>query len=119
MRNWLFITLLLASAADAARMNQERHYQDLWCDERDGEKEVILSDRTRVDCLLDEYAVEVDFANKWAEAVGQAQYYAYMTGRKPGVLLIMEKDSDLRYLYRLSDVIEVTCPRIKVWTIHP
>ena len=36
------------------------------------------------------YAVEFDFAEKWAEAVGQALYYALKTGKKPAVVLIME-----------------------------
>lgn len=42
----------------------ERHYQTLWCDEAIGKAEVVMIDRTRVDCLTDEYAIEFNFAKK-------------------------------------------------------
>ncbi|MFH1027609.1 MAG: hypothetical protein V1791_06370 [Pseudomonadota bacterium] len=37
------------------------------------------------------YAVEVEYAHKWAEAIGQSLYYSRMTGKKPGVVLIMRE----------------------------
>ncbi|MDP2689260.1 MAG: hypothetical protein Q8P48_04005 [Deltaproteobacteria bacterium] len=81
--------------------------------------EYRLPDRTRVDCVTVEYAVEVDFAGKWAEAIGQAVYYAMMTDKKPGILLIMdgEEEKDARYLERLKTVTESL--GIAVWTIAP
>lgn len=78
-----------------------------------GRIEVRLDDGTRVDCLTSEYAVEVEFAQKWAESIGQSLYYAERTGKKPGVLLIMGKD-DQRYLTRLETV--AVKSNIKVWT---
>jgi len=48
------------------------------------------------------HAIEVDFAKKWAESIGQALFYAEMTGEKPGVYLIIESDRDYRYLKRLK-----------------
>lgn len=41
----------------------------------------------RVDILNDEYAIEVDRAGKWHEAIGQALHYANATGRKPAIAL--------------------------------
>lgn len=41
--------------------------------------EYRLSDNTRVDCMTDTLAVEFDFANKWAECIGQALYYGKQT----------------------------------------
>jgi hypothetical protein len=63
--------------------------------------EYRLFDKTRVDCLTDDYAIEVDFAKKWAESVGQSLYYADVTGKNPGVGLIVGK-KDKRYLKRLN-----------------
>ena len=66
-----------------------------------GQREVVLFDNTRVDILTDSHAIEVDFAKKWAEAIGQALYYAAATGRKPGIVLIIKnRDRDRRYVYR-------------------
>lgn len=64
----------------------------------------------------DEYAIEFDFANR-AEAIGQSLYYGIMTDRKPGIVLILEKDSDVRYLKRLETVAERF--DIRVWTVTP
>ncbi len=65
--------------------------------------EQSLLDRTRIDCLTDEYAIEVDFSKKWAESVGQALYYAEMTGKKPAVgLIVRETEKDKRHMKRLK-----------------
>jgi len=79
--------------------------------------EVMLLDQARVDCVTDEYAVEFDFGFKWAESVGQALYYAEKTGLKPGIVLILERPSDSRYLDRINAL----APKfgITVWTMTP
>ncbi|BCS55152.1 hypothetical protein GSbR_19330 [Geobacter sp. SVR] len=105
-------------ASQAAHLYPEKHYQKLWCDDHKGVLEFRLQDGARVDCLTDEYAVEFDFATKWAESIGQALYYAGMTGKRPGVVLIMERgDDDGRYLKRLQSVADQY--GIQVWTTRP
>jgi len=81
--------------------------------------EVVLSDRTRVDCLTDKYAVEADFSHKWAEAIGQSLFYSAMTGKQPGILLILEKPHERRYLKRLRRAVEEFNLPIKVWIMRP
>lgn len=114
----VFMLLFAFSAACTAdaRM-KESAYQGAWCAAHGGQAEVVLPDRTRVDCVTGDYAVEVDFASKWAEAIGQALYYAMRTGRKPGILLIMESERDARFLERLMAVADSL--GIEVWTITP
>lgn len=73
------------------------------CNELGGSMEYVLFDKTRVDCLTSEYAIEVDFAKKWAESIGQALYYAEVTGRKPVVVLIVSEDDD-KYVDRVKKV---------------
>lgn len=75
------------------------------CQELKGKIEYVLADKTRVDCLTNEYAIEVDFAKKWAEAIGQSLYYAQMTGKKPAIGFIVG-DGDERYLKRVESVAE-------------
>ncbi|KAF0145093.1 MAG: hypothetical protein FD156_1204 [Nitrospirae bacterium] len=98
--------LLFCSAAAAAHLYPEKDYQRKWCAEHNGVTEHVLDDDARVDCLTDEYAIEFDFASKWAEAIGQSLYYAEKTGKKPGIVLILEKDGDKRHLRRLLKVSE-------------
>ena len=64
-------------------------------------RERRLWDNTRVDILTLDWAIEVDWAPKWAEGIGQALWYATVTGKKPGVCLLckdMKKDKD--HIYR-------------------
>jgi hypothetical protein len=70
-----------------------------------------------VDCLTKEYAVEVEYAPKWAESIGQSLYYAQSTGRKPGVVVIVRHESDERFLKRLRAVAREQA--IKIWTVRP
>ena len=93
----------------------EKYYQSIWCDQRGGRTEYVLDDATRVDCLLPEYAVEVDWGEKWAEGVGQAQYYARETRRKPGLLLIIGKGEE-RFIERAKRSGEYS--DLKVWTVR-
>ena len=57
---------------------------------------------TRVDCLAKDYAIEFDFAKKWAESVGQSLYYSKMTGKAPAVVLILTNITDYRYVKRIE-----------------
>ena len=96
----------------------EADYADPWCVARGGVVEKVLADRTRVDCLLPGFAVEVDYAHKWAEAMGQALHYGRMTGRMPGVVLILKKPGDVRFVRRLYADAEHWALPLFVWTIN-
>ena len=60
----------------------------------------------RVDILNDEYAIEVDFARKWKEAVGQALWYGQQTLKKPGIVLIAESKTDQKYIIQLGATLQ-------------
>lgn len=83
--------------------HNEKYYQTKLCNKLNGILEYRLPDKTRVDCLSDKYAIEVDWAKKWAEGIGQSLYYAHITGKKPAVALIMNKSDD-RFLKRLKTI---------------
>ena len=110
----LFLGLFACSST--VEKKNEKWYQKHWCDQMHGQMEVVLKDKTRCDCLLEDYAVEVDFSRKWAESIGQSLHYAMMTGEKAAVLLIMKGPKDERYLQRLKSTIDYHDLPIKVWT---
>ena len=116
---FLALLLLLPLNASAKTLYKERHYQDIWCGEQRGVCEVVLPDRTRCDCVTDNYAVEFDFGKKWAEAIGQSLYYALQTGKKAGIVLILEKPSDYKYWIRLNTVIDQNDLPITTWIAEP
>ena len=80
----------------------EAYYVEKWCSPKFGRREAVLWDLTRVDCLTKDYAIEFDFAKKWAESVGQSLYYAKMTNRLPAVAIILTKWSDMIYVKRIE-----------------
>jgi len=82
-----------------------------------GEIEFVLSDRTRVDCLTDTHAIEYDWGKKWAESLGQALFYSAMTGKKAGIVLIVNPRTKDRYLKRLNKAISDNNLDVDVWTI--
>lgn len=83
--------------------HREAEYQQAWCSMHGGIAEYENADYTRVDCLTPTHAVEFDFWHKWAESIGQALHYGYMTGKKPKVVLILENPKrQMCYYYRVK-----------------
>lgn len=106
------------NAQSKGRVYYEKDYQNYWCSANYGKTEYILDDKTRIDCLTENYAVEMDFANKWAESIGQSLYYAARTEKMPGVVLIVEDyQKDSKYLKRLLTVAKPY--NIIVWMVEP
>lgn len=96
---------------------KERDYQKVWCARHSGQMEYRLPDATRVDCLTATHAVEVDFGKKWAEAIGQSLYYSSCTGKRAGVVLILDGESEFRFLRRLQATIKSAALPIDVWIV--
>lgn len=112
------VLLISVSPARAKHLYPESAYQKAYCDKQGGVMEYELPDKTRVDCLTDKYAIEFDFAPKWAECIGQAVYYGAMTNRTPACVLIMERGFlDEKYLNRLQKTAEKT--GLKTFTLEP
>ena len=105
----ILATILLLMSLSAQAIENEDHYNKLFCEEMNGEAEYVLEDLSRVDCLTDTHAFEADWADglKVYEAIGQALYYASETGRLPGILLLIRKDNSEKYIRKVQRVIEV------------
>ncbi|MCP3875223.1 MAG: hypothetical protein GY699_18975 [Desulfobacteraceae bacterium] len=103
----------------AQAQSSEKDYAQLIHREFGGHMEVGVPSG-RVDILTNEYAIEVDWANKWKEAIGQALWYGQQTLRKPGIVLILKKPGDLKYAIQLNSTLEhfQLSDKIKVW-IYP
>lgn len=114
----ILIFILASTSCYAKHLNRESVYQEAWCNKHNGVMEYQLEDKARVDCLTKRYAVEVDFAPKWAECIGQSLYYAISTNQKPACLLIMENgEKDVKFYERLKSVSKKH--GIKIFTITP
>jgi len=111
MKEFLFWISMLAVALP------ESEYSRAFCDRHGGLTEFVV-DGGRVDCLIPgHYAVEVERAHKWPEAVGQSKFYSIRTGHHPGIALIIESGKDWKYLFRLLETIQHDDPLPAVWVI--
>jgi len=104
--------VLFCSTAEAST---ERGYQDRWCTM--GETEVVLEDRTRVDCMTDDFAIEFGFAKSWQQDIGQALHYGIQTNRRGGVVMILEKPTDIKYWKQMQDIIWFYKLPLNTWMI--
>ena len=90
----------------AARLNPESYYQKIAAKKYGGETEVTMPDGTRCDIVTEKHAIEVDFADKWGEAIGQSLNYAFQSNKRAGILLILESKDDEKHLIRVNSIIE-------------
>ena len=102
----LTILFIFPSHLFAIREHPEKWYQKKWCEEQKGRVEVVLPDGTRCDCVTATHAIEFDFGNNWAEAIGQSSYYSIQTKKNAGIVLILETMMDRKYWIRLNTTIE-------------
>lgn len=120
MRSFITSLALLAAlcptAHAAGHEHPERWYQERWCSTR-GEMEVVMPDQSRADCANATHVVEFDFGAKWAESIGQSLNYGAQAGKAPGVVLILERPGDERYLQRVLRVRETYGLPIEVWAV--
>lgn len=102
MKSFIILFSLLPFILNA-RNHPESYYQEIAENFFHG-TETRLEDGTRCDILTDRFAIEVDFANKWTEAVGQSLHYALVSGRKAVAFLILEEPEDERFVERAKAV---------------
>ncbi len=82
------------------------------------EPEEALVDGSRPDLMSATHAIEVDYAHKWAEAIGQALHYARLSGKRAGVILIIRKPADYRHVQKVRDNAEHYGLPLDVWTVR-
>ena len=118
---WLILILItilitLSANTNANHAHPERWYQETWCSECGGRSEVTLPDGTRADCLTATHIIEFDFGDKWTEALGQSLYYSLQTGKRAGIVLIIEDIQDRKYWIRLNTTIDHFKLPIDAWS---
>jgi len=92
------------SVPSSSKAYSESFYQEQYAKKLGGRTEVTMPDGTRCDILTDTHAIEVDFADKWAEAIGQSLNYAMQTGKKAGIVLVLKDRGDEKHLDRLGNM---------------
>lgn len=114
----LILFTFWSSPVLAEHKRPEKEYQRNWCAEARGHAEIRLPDGTRADCITRTHAIEFDFGQKWAESIGQALYYSMQTGKRAGIVLILERIEDRKFWIRLNSIVEFQRLPIDTWKIE-
>ena len=117
----IVVLMLVSFEANAAKAQKEDFYTNIWCSAHNGKQEVKTSLGTRADCILPNYAVEVDFDTKWAEGLGQALHYGVQFGRQAAVLLIIQNHDGkdrTKYIERLQSTIDGANLDVEIFIIE-
>ncbi|MBI4045778.1 MAG: hypothetical protein HY371_03080 [Devosia nanyangense] len=78
-----------------------------------------LSDGSEVDCVKGDLAIEVDFTDHWAQAIGQSLHYARLTQTRPSIILVCNDTVSTatceRHLTRMIDTLNYWRIGMLVW----
>jgi hypothetical protein len=104
-------------SAEAVEAASEHDYEQTLC--AGMKQEVKLPNGTRADCVSETHAIEVEFSENWAEALGQALSYAASTGKQPGIFLICRREQArcLQDALRLEEAIAHWKLPVIVWRV--
>lgn len=110
------VFFLLAFSTTLCAQRYEADYAELIQQVLGGEREVAIQSGY-VDIMNDRYAIEVEFAEKWKQSIGQALWYGLQTNRQPGIVLIKRDPNDNRYVIQLGSALQYAglYDRIAVW----
>lgn len=125
MTTFLIAFTLMAAVSTQAVYGETAHkesdYVQHWCEQQGGviQPKTTTGDQYRADCATATHIIEVDFAWKFWEALGQILNYGYLYGKEMGIVLILKTQKDDRHLIQLKAVIRHHNLLIDVWSIRP
>ena len=111
---WLFST----GTTSAGNYNEDYFVRLIAKTKIKGKVEHRLFNQKRVDLLTDTHAYEVDWLHKaWSEGIGQALHYAIATGKKPGVIALVDKphNANLSALLKTAEIYNID---VKVFYVN-
>ena len=83
MKSTLLALLILALSAFSE--NSEASNRDKWAKALNGEIEVKIGDGSRCDIITEKYAIEVEWASKRKDSVGQSLWYSFQSKKEAAI----------------------------------
>ena len=110
------VAMFLAASAGASLAQSEADYIRALAAHLGARTEVAVTSG-RVDLVTAEHAIEVERAEKWKHAIGQALWYSLETNRAPGIILLVTDRSQYRYFVQLNSALAHggLADAIRVW----
>lgn len=119
MKKYIIImTILVTAYAFATDKHPVEWYQNQWCRDHNGQTDIIMPDQTTCDCVTETHAIEYDFGKDWAKSLGHALNDRFLTGKRGGIVLILESPDDLKYWLILNNIVTQLKLSIDTWKIE-
>ncbi len=96
----------------------ETEYQTIIANMIGGEIEYKLPNGLFIDIVTHTHAYEVDFADKWYEAIGQALAYSFFSNKKAGIYLLCFSKNDFKKGKLLMEVVKGKKLKIEVNVVN-
>lgn len=102
----ILAVLLLAASSARAGSPTENQWARSNANRYRAEVEVVQWEQSRIDYVTNDYVIEIDWAKKWHEGIGQSLYYAILLPEKKPALILLVKDwkTDRRFCLRAQSV---------------
>jgi hypothetical protein len=114
----LVLAMTVGGMQTSFAVAQEQKFQERYCSGM--QQEVTMPSGARADCISEEYAIEVDLSNKWAEALGQSLHYASEKSLKAGIILVcVDPVVCNAHSYRLTSTAQKFKLPLTVWFCFP
>lgn len=108
-----FALIFLLTAPVFAEGRDSR--EEGWCIQHFGIFDYLFDDGSKIECYLENHAVEIDYLYKWEKTVEQALVYSVKTGQKPGVVLILKDQKERQKLEKIKEATDSL--GVTLWTI--
>ncbi|MBF0530742.1 MAG: tetratricopeptide repeat protein [Deltaproteobacteria bacterium] len=110
-------TVMISESTNAAARREHplEWYRQAWCQKQNGQADFRMIEGNDCDCLTASHAVAFEYADRWAEVIGRSLDNARQTGRKPGIVLVMETKDDQKYQVNLRTTVEAFKLNINYW----
>lgn len=115
----LTLCIIPENSIAVSRLHPEYWYIRNWCEAHGGELRKALNDGTQCDCMTDDYVVEVEYANKWKNAIGKVLHYSLQSGKRSTIVLVLEHEREEVYFRQLQMLIRYFSLPIDIWKTGP
>ena len=113
----IVVSISLPLSSQARAKHPIKYYQKIWCKKYQGTFSERLNDGTKCDCQTSEYVFKIDYSYNWKKSIGQALHYALQSGKRAGIVLILEKERERVYLKQLQMLVDYFQLPLDVWSI--
>lgn len=101
------IFLLLLTLIPGVALSGKRsfnYYKQRWCHKLSGRTDILHHDVV-LECATNDYIFIFEYSYRWKNAIGKALYYSLETGKRSGIVLILEKKREQFYYKQMKNLI--------------